>query len=69
MGLAISVGVNNPDVNPSSSAAPQFRRPLQDEWGIFDPEQAGIEAVLRKLSAISNAKDAVSPPTSPAATE
>lgn len=24
-------------------------RPLQDEWGIFDPEQAGFTAVLRKI--------------------
>ena len=24
-------------------------RPIQDEWGIYDPEQAGFEAILRKL--------------------
>jgi hypothetical protein len=24
-------------------------RPVQDEWGIYDPEQAGFEAVLRRL--------------------
>ena len=22
---------------------------MQDEWGFYDPEQAGFEAVLRKL--------------------
>jgi len=33
----------------------QFNRPLQDEWGIFDPEQAGLEALLRKvLSTVDN---------------
>ncbi len=25
-------------------------RPVQDEWGVFDPEQAGLAAVLRKLT-------------------
>ena len=28
----------------------QFDRPLQDEWGIFDPQQAGLEALLRRLT-------------------
>ena len=27
----------------------QVERPLQDEWGIYDPQQAGLEALLRKL--------------------
>jgi hypothetical protein len=25
-------------------------RPAHDEWGVYDPEQAGFEAILRKLS-------------------
>ena len=37
----------------------QFDRPLQDEWGIFDPRQAGVEALLRKLLSSSNDKDSV----------
>ena len=24
--------------------------PVQDEWGVFDPEQAGLAAVVRKLA-------------------
>jgi hypothetical protein len=32
-----------------SSAAPDPRRPVQDEWGLFDPEQAGIPALMRSL--------------------
>ena len=24
-------------------------RPAQDEWGMFDPKQAGVEALVRKL--------------------
>ena len=60
------MGVNNPNMIPSLSTARQVGRPVQDEWGIFDPEQAGIEAVLRRLTAISNAQDAASTPTTPA---
>jgi hypothetical protein len=33
----------------------QSDRPLQDEWGIFDPRQAGLEALLRKIR--TRAKD------------
>jgi len=39
----------------SLTAVRQFDRPLQDEWGIFDPRQAGLEALLRKV--LSRAKD------------
>ncbi|HUK34158.1 MAG TPA: hypothetical protein VLV86_09625 [Vicinamibacterales bacterium] len=49
--------------NPSSLAlgtitlgtVRQFDRPLQDEWGLFDPRQAGLEALLRRIR--SRAKD------------
>ena len=30
---------------------PQISRPLHDEWGVYDPEQAGLEAVIRRLTA------------------
>ena len=36
-----------PDPIPDSMSTDP--RPVQDEWGIYDPEQAGFEAVLRKL--------------------
>ena len=53
------------NLNPPLAVRPvrQFDRPLQDEWGIFDPQQAGLEALLRKLSAPSDDKDsALEPP-------
>jgi len=25
-------------------------RPVCDEWGVYDPEQAGLEAVMRRLA-------------------
>jgi hypothetical protein len=32
-------------------------RPVQDEWGIFDPAQAGFAAVLRRLAAAQSAPE------------
>ena len=29
--------------------APDAARPIQDEWGIFDPQQAGMASVLRNI--------------------
>ena len=33
-------------------------RPAQDEWGMFDPRQAGLEALLRKIQSRSKEADA-----------
>lgn len=38
-------------------------RPLQDEWGIFDPEQAGLEALLRKLQSRATTGEQPAPAT------
>ncbi len=27
----------------------KWERPVQDEWGLYDPEQAGMRATLRAL--------------------
>lgn len=62
--LALSVGVNNPYLNLLSTPTTRPRPPLQDEWGVFDPEQAGLEALLRKLTSKSTVKDTDSPATS-----
>jgi len=40
----------------------QFDRPLQDEWGIFDPQQAGLEALLRKVQSASSDTHEHKPP-------
>jgi hypothetical protein len=47
--VAIPHGVDTlkPDLIPDSLLSDP--RPVQDEWGIYDPEQAGFEAVLRRL--------------------
>jgi hypothetical protein len=41
--------VANSTASIRSASVRQFERPVQDEWGIFDPKQAGLEALLRKL--------------------
>ena len=40
--------MENQSVRPLP-VSPKEERPIQDEWGIYDPEQAGFEAILRKL--------------------
>jgi hypothetical protein len=35
----------------------KYQRPVQDEWGFFDPEQCGFTALLAKLDEISNSSD------------
>ncbi len=55
--LAMPPDVAHANTSFSLSAIHQFDRPVQDEWGIFDPRQAGVEALLRKLQARSKEAD------------
>ena len=34
-------------------------RPIHDEWGVYDPEQAGFEAILRKLESAPKKRGSV----------
>jgi hypothetical protein len=45
--LAISLTVTNPGTKQTMTAA--TARPVCDEWGLYDPEQAGFEALVRRL--------------------
>ncbi len=67
--LAMAVGVAHANTSFSLSALHQFDRPAQDEWGIFDPRQAGVEALLRKLQARSKEADAAFEQSQRAATK
>jgi hypothetical protein len=40
-----TIQIETPDTPP---------RPVQDEWGIYDPEQAGFAAILRKIREAGN---------------
>ena len=41
---------------PSVVSAPALK-PVQDEWGLFDPKQAGVEALERKILAASHDRE------------
>jgi len=52
------VANHHPSVpSPISLKNVRHDRPAQDEWGMFDPKQAGVEALLRKLQARTVDKD------------
>ena len=40
--------------NDRPNSSPRTVHPLQDEWGIYDPEQAGLAALLRKLANVDD---------------
>jgi hypothetical protein len=48
-----------PTAAPNSSRATRTARPIQDEWGVYDPNQAGMPAALRALNdAVAHVPDA-----------
>jgi len=52
MRLAISGCVSNPGAKPLSNASTTtdaITRPMCDEWGFYNPEHAGFEAIMRRL--------------------
>ena len=52
--LASREVVANPNTSVISSKASQ---PVADEWGLFDPKQAGVEALLKKLMTAATERD------------
>ena len=51
--------VLNPESKQVSVSSTNSRptQPVRDEWGFYDPAQAGFEAVLRKLASIDRDND------------
>ena len=62
---AVPATVSEGQTAAASEAARQSRaarrkqgpKPLQDEWGFFDPEQCGFAALLAKLEEITDSTD------------
>jgi hypothetical protein len=50
----------------SASAAGKKKRkpakPVQDEWGLFDPQQCGFAALLARLDEIAEAEESAGAP-------
>jgi hypothetical protein len=44
---------------PSSTAA---RRPTVDEWGVYDPQQAGLAALYTRLTTPAAGPESAEPP-------
>lgn len=42
--------------SPSRTQSPREPRPAVDEWGIYDPQQAGVDAVIQLLERRDAAK-------------
>ena len=51
MRLAIRGRVNPraKQLSHASTTTAVLRPPMCDEWGLYDPEQAGFEAIMRRL--------------------
>jgi hypothetical protein len=49
--LATTLRVANPGSNDllEAETTSTLERPVCDEWGVYDPEQAGFEALVRRL--------------------
>jgi len=59
--VAVSVQVAASTVSPTPPPTPTQRskapKPVQDEWGFFDPDQCGFRALLARLDAIASTED------------
>ena len=64
MGLAPQLTVAQSQAQPVSVSTPDCARPAQDEWGFYDPEVAGFEAVMRRLTDRSAQDEAGEPDSS-----
>jgi hypothetical protein len=40
-----------PPKKPTTTCPAEAARAISDEWGIYDPKQAGVEAVFRRVAA------------------
>jgi Flp pilus assembly protein TadG len=51
-----------PELGRSPETGASDQRPLQDEWGIFDPDQCGFSALVDKLDEVADSKEAPNRP-------
>jgi hypothetical protein len=47
---------------PISSSSNLARRPTVDEWGVYDPQQAGLAALYTRLTTAPETMPADAPP-------
>jgi hypothetical protein len=59
--------VATPEPKTQTISSTKESPPVQDEWGIYDPEQAGLEAVFRKLMTVAGDDDEMPKPAASSA--
>ncbi|HXG88827.1 MAG TPA: hypothetical protein VNJ02_10860 [Vicinamibacterales bacterium] len=52
-----TVTIQSRKMKAAKPAGKRTARPVQDEWGLFDPEQCGFASLLAKLSEITDANE------------
>src|SRR5207244_3352259 len=55
-GTGFALAVDVAEANKPVSATELTKRPVSDEWGIYDPQRAGLAAVFRQLSNTDDAE-------------
>ena len=60
-GLLTSQGATINMATPRTPATPQPTRPAMDEWGVYDPQQAGLSALFARLDDRPKTPDAAAP--------
>jgi hypothetical protein len=70
-GMDFATSAHQDQASSSTSARPAAKRfperkPLQDEWGFFDPAQCGFSALLAKLDEITHVAPALPASNPPA---
>ena len=65
LAVVVSAPCGDPKIMATAISRSKIR-PAKDEWGVYDPQQAGLAAVLARLDA-RDPKAAVAPSPAPAA--
>ncbi len=56
--VAVQVSTATTSATPATKRRPKAPKPVQDEWGFFDPDQCGFRALVARLDAIAGVDEA-----------
>jgi nicotinate-nucleotide--dimethylbenzimidazole phosphoribosyltransferase len=56
--VAVQVSATTATATPAAKRRATTPKPVQDEWGFFDPDQCGFRALLARLDAIAEVEEA-----------
>ena len=55
--VAVQVSAGTGSATPAAKRRPRAPKPVQDEWGFFDPDQCGFRALFARLDAIAEVEE------------